>query len=104
MLHLTKKRKLELIQEMIEILDVKAYEIAKNTTLSDPDYEIMVYKKRSDMSQAEAIFYYIRNAFAHGRTGEVHALGSCGKAAGIGHADEYINALQSLRRKHGKSY
>lgn len=40
--------------------------IAKNTTLSDPDYEIMVYKKRSDMSQAEAIFYYIRNAFAHG--------------------------------------
>ena len=26
----------------------------------------MVYQHRSDMSDAEAIYYYIRNAFAHG--------------------------------------
>ena len=37
-----------------------------SSTNSDSDFEILVYKKRSNMSESEAIFYYIRNAFAHG--------------------------------------
>lgn len=35
-------------------------------SLSDPYYDIMVYQHRSDMSDTEAIYYYIRNSFAHG--------------------------------------
>jgi predicted transcriptional regulator len=35
MLHLGKKEKLQLIKEMIDVLGVKAYEIAKNTTLTE---------------------------------------------------------------------
>ena len=40
--------------------------ITNATSLSDPYYEIIVFQKRSDMSDTEALYYYIRNAFAHG--------------------------------------
>lgn len=40
--------------------------IIASVSLADPYYDIMVYKHRPDMSDTEAIFYYIRNAFAHG--------------------------------------
>ena len=40
--------------------------IRSNSMLSDGDFELMVFRKRSDMSDAEAVYYYIRNAFAHG--------------------------------------
>lgn len=33
---------------------------------SDTMFELMVFHKRTDMPDAEAIYYYIRNAFAHG--------------------------------------
>ena len=33
---------------------------------SDGSFDLMVYRERSDMSDVEAIYYYIRNAFAHG--------------------------------------
>jgi len=36
------------------------------STLSDPYYEIIVFQKRPDMTDTEAFYYYIRNAFAHG--------------------------------------
>lgn len=35
-------------------------------TLSDDFYDEMIYHTRTDMSDTEAIFYYVRNAFAHG--------------------------------------
>lgn len=36
------------------------------SSLADPFFDIMVYKHHPKMSDAEAIYYYIRNAFAHG--------------------------------------
>ena len=40
--------------------------ILSNEALKDPNFDIIVFHKRSDMPETEAIFYYIRNAFAHG--------------------------------------
>ncbi len=40
--------------------------IMANTSLRDPYYEIVVFQKRSDMTDVEAFYYYLRNAFAHG--------------------------------------
>lgn len=40
--------------------------IIRNSDLGDVNYDLMVYKKRGDMPDTEAIFYYIRNALAHG--------------------------------------
>ena len=33
---------------------------------SDPNFEFFIFKKRTDMSDTETIYYCIRNAFAHG--------------------------------------
>lgn len=41
-------------------------DIMKNVALSDPYFDVVVYQKRSDMTDVEAFYYYIRNAFAHG--------------------------------------
>lgn len=40
--------------------------IEKNSGLSDPNFEMIVIAERSDMSLTSSIFYYIRNAIAHG--------------------------------------
>ncbi len=40
--------------------------IIEDSTLGDELFELMIFQKRSDMSDCEAIFYYIRNSFAHG--------------------------------------
>ena len=40
--------------------------IEKNIGLSDPNFEMIIMHTRNDMSKACAIFYYIRNGFAHG--------------------------------------
>ncbi len=40
--------------------------ITSTTSLSDPFYELIVFQKRNDMSDTEALYYYLRNAFAHG--------------------------------------
>lgn len=40
--------------------------IEKNSTLSDSNFEMIVIAERSDMSLTSSIFYYIRNALAHG--------------------------------------
>lgn len=49
-----------------EIVEDKIAEIIATTTLGDVYFDVIVMKKRSDMSETEALFYYIRNAFAHG--------------------------------------
>ncbi|MBR4766931.1 MAG: hypothetical protein IK085_09235 [Clostridia bacterium] len=51
----------------------KVAEILKNSSLSDKHFELIVYKKRNEMSNPEAIYYYIRNAFAHGSFEVVNA-------------------------------
>lgn len=47
-------------------VEEKVQSIINETALSDINFELMVYKTRSDMPDTEAIFYYIRNSFAHG--------------------------------------
>jgi hypothetical protein len=47
-------------------IEVKVQSIIETTDLSDINFELMVYKTRSEMPDTEAIFYYIRNSFAHG--------------------------------------
>lgn len=44
----------------------KVQEIINGTTMSDTNFELAVFQKRTDMSDTEAFYYYIRNAFAHG--------------------------------------
>lgn len=40
--------------------------IESDTSLSDGDFEMIAITERSDMNKTSAIFYYIRNALAHG--------------------------------------
>ena len=40
--------------------------ILENTKNGDDMFELMVYQERTDMPDTEAIYYYIRNSFAHG--------------------------------------
>lgn len=40
--------------------------LISESSFSDPDFELAVFNKRSNMSIIETYFYYIRNAFAHG--------------------------------------
>lgn len=44
-----------------------------------------------------------RDAFTDGRACQVHFLGGGREAAGLGHADKYIDALQALGGKHRHS-
>lgn len=44
----------------------KASEIESNSLLSDSHFEMIVVQERNDMNLTSAVFYYIRNAFAHG--------------------------------------
>jgi hypothetical protein len=41
-------------------------QIISNSHYSDKNYDLIVFKERQDMSKVEAIYYYIRNSFAHG--------------------------------------
>lgn len=53
--------------------------IERNSTLSDPDFEMIVIVERSDMSLTSSILYYIRNALAHGSfrvNGDVYSFES----------------------------
>lgn len=47
-------------------IEDKVQEIINGTTMSDTNFELVVFQKRTDMSDTEAFYYYIRNAFAHG--------------------------------------
>lgn len=43
--------------------------IETQSRLGDRYFDLIVYQENGNMSQIEAIFYYIRNAFAHGSFG-----------------------------------
>ena len=49
-----------------ESVELTVHTINSSVPLKDPYYEMIVFQKRSDMSNAEALYYYLRNAFAHG--------------------------------------
>lgn len=47
-------------------VDSEARRIENNSSLSDIHFEMIIMTERSDMNKTSAIFYYIRNALAHG--------------------------------------
>ncbi len=47
-------------------IEKSVQETIKNSTLKDPNFELIAFHVHSNMSDTEAIYYYIRNAFAHG--------------------------------------
>ena len=47
-------------------VEVIVGDILTHSNLSDDFFDLIVFKKRNDMPDTEAIYYYIRNAFAHG--------------------------------------
>ena len=49
-----------------ESVEDRVKSICSSTNMKDPEFDLIVFRKRTDMSDAEAVYYYIRNAFAHG--------------------------------------
>lgn len=49
-----------------ESVENKVNEIIRNQNFEDPYFEIIVFQKKSGMTDPETFYYYIRNAFAHG--------------------------------------
>ena len=47
-------------------IQAEVSKIEKHSTLSDKHFELIAMAERSDMNKTSAIYYYIRNAFAHG--------------------------------------
>ena len=45
---------------------IESDKIKYDVCLSDAHFEMIVFAERSDMNKTSAIFYYIRNALAHG--------------------------------------
>ena len=49
-----------------ESVEEKVNSIISNVHLGDPYYDLVVYQHKSEMTDLETFYYYIRNAFAHG--------------------------------------
>ena len=49
-----------------EDISAKTDTIEKESSLSDQHFEMVVMAERSDMNKTSSVFYYIRNALAHG--------------------------------------
>ncbi|WP_417751359.1 hypothetical protein [Senegalimassilia faecalis] len=49
-----------------ESVEATVEEIRRNAKAHDKEFDLLVFQDRNDMSETEAIYYYIRNAFAHG--------------------------------------
>lgn len=47
-------------------ISIESSRIESNVGLSDMNFEMVVFVERRDMNKTSAIFYYIRNALAHG--------------------------------------
>ena len=65
------RRPLNKVKTYAKIKDSESVEslvnaIMNTTSLRDPNYEIAVFQERTDMSDTEAFYYYLRNSFAHG--------------------------------------
>lgn len=66
MKHTTSKQLTYKLCHTNENIENEVKNIEKHTVLSDKQFEMIAIKKRNDMSVTGSIFYYIRNAFAHG--------------------------------------
>ena len=62
---LNAKKTYALIQPS-ESVEFTVDSIMSTTSMGDPFFELIVFQKRNDMSDTEAFYYYLRNAFAHG--------------------------------------
>ena len=49
-----------------EDVKTKVNSIITSVSLNDPYYDLIVYQKKAEMTDLETLYYYIRNAFAHG--------------------------------------
>lgn len=58
--------KMFFVIEKTESVEARVDDIFRTFLLSDPNFEIVVFKKKDGCSDAELFFYYMRNAFAHG--------------------------------------
>jgi hypothetical protein len=47
-------------------VDEATRRLVESSTRSDELFNLIVFRRRSEMSDAEAVFYAVRNAFAHG--------------------------------------
>lgn len=45
---------------------IEADKVMETANLTDSHFEMITFAERSDMTKTSAIFYYVRNAFAHG--------------------------------------
>lgn len=52
--------------DSFESVEATVSSIMSMAALRDPYYEMIVFQKRTDMTETEALYYHIRNAFAHG--------------------------------------
>ena len=55
-----------IIVEQNDNVEDKVNNMIKNTTMSDPYFDLIAMKVSGKMPQTESLFYHIRNAFAHG--------------------------------------
>ena len=49
-----------------ESVEDKVNQILSSVSFGDSNFELIVFQKRTNMTDTEAFYYYIRNAFAHG--------------------------------------
>ena len=47
-------------------VEIEANKVEMNSRFSDSHFEMLIMAERSDMNKTSSVFYYIRNAFAHG--------------------------------------
>ena len=47
-------------------VEIEANKVEMNSSFSDSHFEMLIMAERSDMNKTSSVFYYIRNAFAHG--------------------------------------
>lgn len=47
-------------------VDKEVKKLEENIPLKDEHFEMVAFTERTDMNKTSAIFYYVRNAFAHG--------------------------------------
>ena len=86
-----------------ESIEKHVKQIQSNARMSDPQYDLIVYHIRTDMSEPESIYYYIRNAFAHGAFDVTDNNGL--KVYHLeGKKDETIHAQMRLKEKTLEKY
>ena len=58
-------------------INAEVCRIEKAGNMSDTNFEMLVMSERADMNKTSSIFYYIRNALAHGSFSVISDKGKC---------------------------